>query len=338
MLISYFVYCEGTEQLPDVILRKRILLERVLSEREGRYRRMPCHKIINRNKKNISVLQTIQNISYKKVPLVNSQSQNCGRASFYASLKSEKGSLTIEAAVVLPLLFLGMVALICIMDLLRIQAQTSISLNESVKELGMYAYVTEKTPADVPVGQISQAICIGYAQTKLRDEPNADISLSSSSYKDHIIELRASGTYKMPITIFPISTIYFQNRVRIHDWTGYSGYGSTGDTDTGGEMVYITDRQTVYHAFSDCTHIDLSIEQISYDKVGQRRNENGGKYYACPHCVSVESHSGAVYIARSGDRYHTNPDCQSLKRMVQMVLKSEIEEGMQLCSRCGKRQ
>lgn len=299
---------------------------------------MPCHKIINRSKKNIlTVLQTIQNISYQKVPLVNSQPQNYDRASSCASLKSKKGSLTIEAAVVLPLLFLGMVALICIMDLLRIQAQTSISLNESVKELGMYAYVTEKKPADVPVGQITQAICIGYAQAKLRDEPNADISLISSSYQDHIIELRASGTYKMPVTIFPISTIHFQNRVRIHDWTGYSGYGSAGNADTGGEMVYITDRQTVYHTFSDCTHMDLSIEQISYDKVTGKRNENGGKYYACSHCVSGESHSGAVYIARSGDRYHSNPDCQSLKRTVQMVLKSEIE-GMQLCSRCGKRQ
>lgn len=297
---------------------------------------MPCHRILKIMKKSIVVLQTFIHSFYQTVPLVSSQQKNCDRASFYASLKNKKGSLTIEAAVVLPLLFLGMVALISIMDLLRIQAQTSISLNESAKELGMYAYVSEKTSADVSIGQVTQAICIGYAKTKLKEEPNADISLIGSSYKNHIIELRASGSYKMPVTLFPISIIHFQNRVRVHDWTGYSGSDGSWDTNAGDEMVYITDRKTVYHTFSDCTHMDLSIEQISYDKVGGKRNENGGKYYACPHCVSGTSHFESVYIARSGDRYHSNPDCQSLKRTVQMVLKSEIG-GLHECSRCKQR-
>jgi len=297
---------------------------------------MPCHRILKLIKKSILVLQTCIHVFYQTVPLVSSQQKNCDRASSCASLKNKKGSLTIEAAVVLPLLFLGMVALMCIMDLLRIQAQTSISLNESAKELGMYAYAAEKTSADVSIGQVTQAICIGYAQTKLKEEPNADISLVGSSYKNHIIELRALGSYKMPVTLFPISIIHFQNRVRVHDWTGYSGSDSSWDADTDGEMVYITDRQTVYHTFSDCTHLDLSIEQTSYDKVEKKRNKNGGKYYACPHCVSGTSHSQTVYIAGSGDRYHSNPDCQSLKRTVQMVLKSEIG-GLHECSRCKQR-
>lgn len=297
---------------------------------------MSCHRILKIMKKSILVLQTFIQIFYQTVPLESSQQKNYDRASSYASLKKKKGSLTIEAAVVLPLLFLGMVSLICVMDLLRIQAQTSISLNESAKELGMYAYVTEKTSADVPIGQVTQAICIGYAQTKLKKEPNADISLIGSSYKNNIIELRASGSYKMPVTLFPISIIHFQNRVRVHDWTGYSGSDSSWDSNADGEMVYITDRKTVYHTFSDCTHMDLSIEQIAYDKVGGKRNENGGKYYACPHCVSETSYTKTVYIARSGDRYHSNPNCQSLKRTVQMVLKSEIE-GLHQCSRCRQR-
>lgn len=261
------------------------------------------------------------------------------RASSYASLLVwKKGSLTVEAAVILPLFFLAMVTLISIMDLLRIQAQTSIALNETAKELGMYAYVSQRGSDDSDSSPIpfSQAACIAYAQTKLKAEPGVDISMISSTYQNHIIVLRASGTYQLLVSFFPAARISFQNQVKVHAWTGYDGGQDGYGQEDEGKLLYVTDWESVYHTYSDCTHLELSIQQVSYESVKESRNAYGGKYDSCPYCIEDGEKPGYVFITENGDRFHSSQNCQSLKRTVHLVEPSQVAH-LDQCERCSER-
>ena len=65
-----------------------------------------------------------------------------------------KGSLTVEAAFVVSLFFILVIILISFIDLVRVYAGITVSLNESAKKLGMYAYVSEAAPESSPVGAV----------------------------------------------------------------------------------------------------------------------------------------------------------------------------------------
>lgn len=244
----------------------------------------------------------------------------------------KKGSLTVEAAIILPLFFLGMVSLICLLEIFRIQAGVTISLNQSAKELGMYAYAAQEYMEESPVGSVTDAVCIAYASARLENEKNATVHLLQSTYEDHIIELQATGKYRVPVSVIPLRTLTFQNKVRVHDWTGYDS-----ETDTGSHgndyFVYVSPRQTVYHTSSACTHLNLSILQLNSEKIGAQRNQKGGKYYPCTHCIIGEKGEGTYYITKEGDRYHSLVTCQALKRTVKLVTKESVGD-LKECSRC----
>ena len=97
----------------------------------------------------------------------------------------------------------------------------------------------------------------------------------------------------------------------------------------------VTENGEVYHTFSDCTHIDLSISAVGISAVGNLRNENGGRYSACEKCPD-ENGTDTVYITQYGDRYHSSLSCSGLKRSVRLVEISKAE-GLSECERCASR-
>lgn len=54
--------------------------------------------------------------------------------------KMKKASLTVEAALVLPLFFFGVITLLSFMDIYKIQTEHLTKLCQNAKEAGMYAY------------------------------------------------------------------------------------------------------------------------------------------------------------------------------------------------------
>ena len=251
-------------------------------------------------------------------------------ASPRAPSKLYRGSLTIEAAVVLPLFFMGMVALICMMDLQRIKTEVNVSLQESAKELGMYAFALGD--GESPIGEVDDVVCMAYAQGKLKSDARVHLNTLRSSYDNHMVELWVTGTYQLPVSIIPIPRIPLQSRVRVHDWTGYSGESGGEVAGEHGELVYVTTHQSVYHTSASCTHLDLSITPTTTSQVSSQRNDNGGKYHECSSCIG-DGYSGTIYITKTGDRYHASLNCHGLKRGIELVPKDTVA-GLQQCLRC----
>lgn len=248
-----------------------------------------------------------------------------------------KASLTLEAALTVPLFLMALLAVICMMDIYRIQAEVKISLSQSARELGMYAAAV---PGDgqSPVDAVSTAACILYGQQKLPDlGERVQVSLLRSSYRGSTITLQADIFYTLPVGFGPWQSILLKNTASAGAWVGNGGDRgwSSGEGDYE-EMVYITETESVYHTSASCTHIRLSVHAGTISTVRNLRNAYGDLYKSCSKC-RPDASAGTVYYAEKGDCYHSDAGCSGLKRTVRLVKKSEVE-GKSVCTRCQQRE
>lgn len=221
---------------------------------------------------------------------------NGGRIALYTL----RGSLTVEASVILPLFLLGMIMLISVIDLCRVKINGQAELTQRAKKLSMYAYGTP------------------------------------GIYEDEYVDLFKIEAYDLPIKLIPFGKIKLALRARVHTWTGRSqsdGKNAFSQTDTTATMVYVTDRETVYHTDDNCSHLELSIYKAKKEDLSRLRNSGGRKYDACEKCCGDGMENTQYYLTKNGTTYHTSLNCSSLKRSCRMVKKTDAEH-LEECSRC----
>ena len=159
--------------------------------------------------------------------------------------RNERGSLTLEAALVLPFFLFFFLSLLSTIEMLQHNMEADHRITRSVKKLAVYAAVTGPD----------------------------------------IIQLSETENYTPHGNVFSIPDQHLLSRGYAHAWTGYKkGSGSGGSGEEGERMVYITETGTVYHLSRSCTHLDLKIIPIDSSAVGDARNAGGAKYKACERC------------------------------------------------------
>lgn len=225
--------------------------------------------------------------------LVNYIKRSCGRAALCTS-----ASLTVEAAVILPLFLIGMLTMVSVIDVCQIQVIQQTELAEKAKKLSMYAY------------------------------------LSGGNLSSDYIDLSEVEICELPVTLIPGYKIKLALRGRVHAWTGRSETECAADVEyVSEEMVYVTENLSVYHTDSNCTHLELSIYGVAKGELSSKRNEDGRKYHACEKCCDSVDSVNVYYISESGECYHTSQACSGLIRKVRLIRKSEVA-GLYCCSRC----
>lgn len=206
-------------------------------------------------------------------------------------------SMTVEAAAALPLFFLAVVSLICMMDLYGTYAEQIVKLQEEAETAGAWVSVA------------------------------GEHALS-------VIDLPFGFTYRPQWYPEALPAVRIAVRGRVHAWNGRDLSETEVPQETGDEeMVYVTAYESVYHTSSECTHLSLSVQAVSGSGVSRLRNEDGKSYHACDKCVGAGRTNGTVYITREGTHYHNDAECSGLTRSVRLVKKSEVE-GLHLCTRC----
>ena len=120
------------------------------------------------------------------------------------------------------------------------------------------------------------------------------------------------------------------NRYYGHIWNGYAISGQA----QAGETVYVAENGQVYHLDRSCTHLKLSVCEISAEALDAARNNYGKRYEACEKCAQGRR-TEIVFITGEGDKYHYNRACPGLKRTVSPMLKQDAEKRYRPCSRCG---
>lgn len=208
------------------------------------------------------------------------------------------GSLTVEAALAVPIFFLFMVTFICMMDIYGRVAERTVSLMQTAEKASVIAGMSGETSLDV-------------------------------------IDLKKPVVYRPKYFPVPGVSLTASCRGRVHVWNGRDREESSGDGESEkDELVYVTEYGSVYHTDSGCSHLKLGIMSMPVAEAERKRNASGHKYHACEKCAKYAKQYGIVYLTEYGDKYHCSPDCSGLTRNVKLVPKSEIGD-LRQCSECA---
>ncbi|MFV0362101.1 MAG: TadE/TadG family type IV pilus assembly protein [Suipraeoptans sp.] len=242
---------------------------------------------------------------------------------------SRQGSITIEAAVVLPIFIFAVLTLVFLMEAMAIRTNIRMGLAHACKQIAIDAslvpmvnsakvesYIIESIGGD----RLNRSIIKG-------GKSGIDCSKSSMSMLTGKGKLVAEYTVETPFPMFN-GLAKIREEAVVKAWNGYVEDGGILENE---DIVYIAETGIVYHKDYNCTYLVLSIKSITYASISESRNENGGKYYECSRC-DIKSGS-MVYITDYGDKYHGSVGCSGLKRTVFSVPISEAI-GKGGCSKC----
>jgi hypothetical protein len=248
---------------------------------------------------------------------------------------NNRGSITVEACLVVPMFLFFMLAVSGISMMLLADAHIHQSLAEAAGYTAQYAYLEKQIMSesnaltqsivnttilkkqfksylgeDFYVEKMVQNGVTGILLTVIPDENNSKIFVAKADY-----------VISMDIPLLGKWRIYRGNQVKQKAFVGYSKEEAAGED----VYVYVTPEQSVYHSKRSCTHLSLSISSIS--------SWQKESYTPCSFC-GKEKDSGKIYVTKTTNTYHCNKGCSGLKRTVKRVKKSELG-GLQPCSRCG---
>lgn len=263
-----------------------------------------------------------------------------GKASLCGSL-SDRGSMTVEASIVLPFFLLLLLSLFSFLEVIRLQNGITMGLREAGMPMSVYGYAYDRMQQDDSLeltGVIPNlTLSYGYAGEKVREfckKIPGDIQYYKSSIMENndVIDLVAMYSIEMDCNVLSLPSVKLASRFYGRAWTGYPVEGERY-SETQEQNVYVTPEGTVYHRNRYCTHLQLTILSCPTELVETKRNEDGGKYRLCEICGGRRKRE-KVYITSQGDCYHTSLDCSGLKRTIEVIPISKVGT-RSCCTRCG---
>ena len=283
------------------------------------------------------------------------------------------GSMTVEAAVVLPLFLFFFINLSSSLDMIMLHSDLQYSLHNAGNELCLYGSLlteemkglgatghtgaaeghsddgaAEGTPSDSVLDVEGIALSYTYVKYRMAGElgeeylsgsplRNGSLSLnflgSSIGEDSDFVDIKLSYAVKTPLDSIGMPVMYMAGRFYGHLWNGYEISGSDESLDQE-RIVYITADSEVYHITPACTHLKLSVRGLDPADLDNERNGSGGRYYPCTVCAHGDV-PDTIYVCSEGDRYHYDFDCYTLTRNYSPVPLSEVEDSHRPCSRCG---
>ncbi len=283
--------------------------------------------------------------------------------------KRYEASLTVEAALTLPIFLYLMIAFLYFIQIFILQEEFQSSITKMGLSLSKTAYFYKDFPnieeilhfdktifgeeLKGEINDITDQLMTGaslklYAKLYLDEDrinkscvvdgyDGLDFDSSSIDRDENYLDIVLNYKVSIPVKIFILEDINLIQRVRLRTWTGVEipSIYETKNKEVKGTIVYITDTGSVYHIDKACSHIRLSVKEVK-GIPKDYRNDNGGRYYGCEACCTGEEGDDATYyITSDGTRYHTKRNCSKIKRSVQEILLSEVGS-RRACTRCNK--
>lgn len=248
-----------------------------------------------------------------------------------------RGSITLEAAIALPIFLLTVISIIYFIVIMNLQINLQIKIEECARKIAKNEYITHHISGYTILSLRSDLMSNDF--NKYLDKTSIvngakGISLIRSSFNNNkgIIDIVLDYKIKVPFIPGENMILNFAQRCRFKTWIGSEIKQESEEENK--QIVYVTLTGTVYHSNRNCSHLNLSIKKCDINKLNLMRNENGGIYKQCLLCKRINnSQSQYVYITESGDSWHKDIGCSGLKRSIIAIEFSEVgDKG--LCQRC----
>lgn len=171
-----------------------------------------------------------------------------------------------------------------------------------------------------------------YGQSGLQFWESDVVGTAGGAVEGDILDIVMTYQVSAPLELPFLRPFRMSNRYYGRLWTGYELTGAL-DKQDGQDVVYITENAEVYHESLNCTHLKLSVREVSMDEAEAARNNHGGRYKECSKC-GKKTFQGTVWISREGDYYHYDRACSGLKRTVYTIPRQQAAK-YRPCSRCA---
>lgn len=257
-------------------------------------------------------------------------------------MRKNKGYITVEASLLVPLFLFFMLAMSGIFMVLLAEAHIHQSLAAATDYVAEYCYLEQKlfeedmkNEAKSPVNieklidtmiikqQLDKYIGNDFYVKKVISGGKSGIFVKVQKDKNNSKIMKVTASYQAMINLPLLGnySIHLSNQIKQKAFVGFTEEEYNNDDC----FVYVTPNREAYHMRRDCTHLMLDVNTVS-----SSRKEG---YFPCFYCGIAES-GKRIYIAKNGEVYHNRRDCVGLKRTVRRVKRSGIE-GIGVCERCG---
>lgn len=262
-----------------------------------------------------------------------------------------RASMTLEAAMVLPLFLFFVLNLLSAIEMLRLHGNLTWALNETGGKLAVYGHACGQAASDG--GSLADAVgdvffSYLYIREKIKDslgeeylrasplENGMGILFSRADImEDDRIDLVVTYRMKLPFGAGRWGDFRAYNCFYARAWTGYDVAGRAENAENTTDYVYVTETGGVYHNRRNCGHLTRRIESAPRAEAALLRNDSGQRYTACERCGEGEEEM--IFVTGDGNRYHGDRACGGLKRTIYAIPQEAAEErGYPPCSRCGE--
>ncbi len=276
---------------------------------------------------------------------------------------SFSGSMTLEAAVAVPLFLFFIMNLLFIFEAVRLQSGLQAALQQAGEQVCEAAYYTRFAPgagqgengAQEQTTEGGEAVSLLLSETYVRNKVTsylgeafwkhscvvggkAGLSFARSKImtEGDRVEIIVNCRVRPFVRIAAFPDFAMQARYCGHAWVGWEP-GSGLAQDSGGSVqegaVYVTTYGEVYHTDAGCIYLNPQIRAVSASEVDNYRSGNGAKYYPCECCRP--GGNGIVYITKEGNRYHSDRNCSGIVRHLTTMETDAAKEHYRPCPVCG---
>lgn len=270
----------------------------------------------------------------------------CQKASARLFLGKQKGSMTVEAALVLPLFLFAFFNIVSVMDIYRLQSNLSQAMHTTVKEMAVYGHAYSQFSKDdvshlesygmtylYGAGRVRSCMSDHYVQQIPVAGGFNNINWSySCMMENQCIDFVAAYQATPMFGSMGFAKIPLYNRLRTRAWTGYD-IPLIQQEQESSRIVYVTPQGDVYHETKSCPYLRLSIRAVPEKEVSMLRNQDGSIYYPCNQCAGKENNT--VFITLYGNKYHTSLICGGLKRTIEAIPLSKAGN-RHACPKCSE--
>ena len=266
---------------------------------------------------------------------------------------SWRASMTVEAAMVLPLFLFFFINLMSSIEMIRLHGNLQLAIWDVGNRMSVYGHVlwqeeaAELSAVEAEDSWWQETLGIvwsyTYVKSQIKDYLGEEYLESSplingvnglQFWEGNVMEGEDCFEIVASYGVSPFSSIAgirpfgMANRYYAHVWNGYDVTRAALE-----ELVYVAENATVYHLDRSCTHLQLSIRQVTLHQAQNAENSQGATYRECEKCAG--NRGEYVYITEEGDCFHWKRDCAGLKRSIACLPISEIPE-LRRCRRCAQ--
>lgn len=285
----------------------------------------------------------------------------------FTSAGSERApaSMTVEAALCLPLFLLFAVALMEPMRWLDRQRRVQTVTEQFCEELSQYMYakelgetifygqdgsepeegdgVSDSRTDKAYLGALSDAAAGLWLKGKAEEYVDG-VVIRKADVPDENGNVWIELTYREQIPFFHVKSgeISMHAAAKRRSWIGIDGKlkekkaDSSGAGKAGETIVYVGAGMGRYHMYRDCHYISNQYRTVPLSQAEQLRNASGGRYTACSRCAKAAGAAAEVYITEAGEHYHYSRTCSAMASYVRSVPLKEVEQ-LGVCSYCSRK-